>query len=146
MPTSTCCRARCWCRSRSARCCAARRPGRLETDLQITIPGQPTPIYDAANLKCLSPSGPPVGAGGPSNKQVPCSGTSGDYLLDQIPIPGHSPQATTATLTLLERSRVGTPWVAVDSAPIILPADTPDNQADPPTITAPDLQPVTPIP
>jgi hypothetical protein len=120
-----------------------------QTDLQITIPGLHAPIYDAANAKCPAPTRPGVGAGGPGgpgNTQVPCIGTSGDYLLDQIQIPGHSLQPTPATLTLLERSRANSPWVAVDSAPITLPADIPPNQTDPPTINAPDLQPVTPIP
>jgi hypothetical protein len=117
-------------------------PPQPQTDLQITIAGQRAPIYDAANIKCPAPAG----ASGPPNGQVPCTGTSGDYLLDQIAIPNGSPQPTPATLTLLERSRAGRPWVAVDSAPITLPADIPPNQAEPPTITAPDLQPVIPIP
>ena len=102
-------------------------------------------IYDAASVKCAAP-GQPGGVGGSPRTQVPCTGTSGNYLLDQIPVPSHSLRPISATVTLLERGGVRFPWVAVDSAPITLPADIPPNQAEPPTIIVPDLQPVTPIP
>ena len=103
-------------------------------------------IYDAAKARC------PVVKGPRAVVTEPCLGTVGDYLLSGVRVPvlgvvgvGGTPLVH-ATITLLERAGGHGNWTAVDSAGLTLPADTRAHQADPPIVTAPDLQAILPVP